>query len=66
MVTDAAPSDRETLERALEAARVKLLAAYHAKQDADRRHLETFVAYERMVSTLRRTLRCATDELRAP
>lgn len=56
MVTDAAPMDREALERALEAARVDLLAAYYAKQDADRRYLETFVAYDRMASTLRRAL----------
>ena len=66
MSIDPALLDRDALEKAMETARVDRLAAHYAEEAADRRYLERFVAYERMASTLRRTLRCATDELRAP
>ncbi len=54
MSPDADPVSHDTPESALEAARRELMAAFYAKQEADRHYLDAFAAYERAADTLRR------------
>ena len=56
MPPDPASIDHETQQSALEVAREELITAFYAKQEADRRYLEAFAAYEKAADTLRRSL----------
>ncbi|MGI4765025.1 MAG: hypothetical protein ACRYGP_08160 [Janthinobacterium lividum] len=56
MSPDPATIDHDALRLMLEVARRELLTAFYAKQEADRRYMEAFVAYEEAANTLRRTL----------
>lgn len=66
MPADPATTDLDALRSALEAARDDLLASFYAKQEADRRYVEAFAAYERLADSLRRTSTVAAIRPREP
>lgn len=66
MLADPTSTDLDALRSALEAARGDLLASFYAKQEADRRYMDAFAAYERLAASLRRTSSVAAARPRKP